>query len=40
LPEIEEVWVVTPGGDEAKLSASSRRVPITQLADRIEAELA
>jgi predicted AAA+ superfamily ATPase len=40
LPEIEEVWVVTPGGDEAKLSASSRRVPITRLADRIEAALA
>ena len=39
LPEIEEVWVVTPGGEEAQLSASSRRVPITRLADRLEAEL-
>lgn len=39
LPEIEEVWVVTPGGDEARLSASSRRVPLSRLADRIEAEL-
>lgn len=39
LPEIEEVWVVTPGGDEARLSASSRRVPLARLADRLEAEL-
>lgn len=35
LPEIREVWIVTPGGDESRLSSSSVQVPIGRLAQRL-----
>ncbi len=35
LPDIREIWVVTPGGGEARLSATSIQVPIRHLADRL-----
>lgn len=40
LPEVTEVWIVTPGGEESRLSRSCRQVPITSLQRRIEEELA
>lgn len=36
LPDLNTVWVVTPGGEEVALSASSRQVPITRLASKLE----
>src|SRR5262249_36954010 len=35
-PELNEVWVVTPGGSETRLSRGSVRVPIRRLAARLE----
>lgn len=35
FPEISEIWIVTPGGDETRLSASSIQVPIRRLAERL-----
>jgi predicted AAA+ superfamily ATPase len=40
LPALTETWVVTPGGNEGRLSATSIQVPITRLAEKIEASLA
>jgi uncharacterized protein len=34
-PDIQEVWIVTPGGEETRLSRSSIRVPIRSLAARL-----
>jgi predicted AAA+ superfamily ATPase len=39
LPEVTEVWVVTPGGTESRLGRASRQVPITVLADRLSGAL-
>jgi hypothetical protein len=35
LPEIHDIWIVTPGGEEVRLSSSSTQVPIRSLADRL-----
>ena len=35
LPEIHEIWIVTPGGEEARLSPTSIQLPIRRLADRL-----
>ncbi len=35
LPDVREIWIVTPGGDEARLSASSIQLPIRKLAQRL-----
>ena len=35
LPDIREIWVVTPGGAEARLSPTSVQIPIRHLADRL-----
>ena len=35
LPEIHEIWIVTPGGDEARVSPTSIQLPIRKLADRL-----
>ncbi len=35
LPGISEIWLVTPGGNEARLSESSVQVPIRQLASKL-----
>lgn len=35
LPDIREIWVVTPGGSETRLSPSSVQVPIRTLAQRL-----
>jgi hypothetical protein len=40
LPALHEIWIVTPGGDETRLSASSRQVPIQRLAQRLSDEAA
>jgi predicted AAA+ superfamily ATPase len=40
LPALREIWIVTPGGDETRLSASSRQVPIQKLAQRLSDEAA
>jgi predicted AAA+ superfamily ATPase len=37
LPELTELWVVTPGGDETALSREARRVPIAALAQKLTA---
>jgi hypothetical protein len=38
--DLHEIWIVTPGGTETRLSAQSRQVPIRQLAARVrEAQL-
>jgi uncharacterized protein len=34
-PDIQQVWIVTPGGGETRLSRSSIRVPIRSLAARL-----
>jgi predicted AAA+ superfamily ATPase len=34
-PDIREVWIVTPGGSETRLSPSSIQIPIRQLANRL-----
>lgn len=39
LPELREVWVITPGGDEKMLSRSCRQIPITALAARLDEAL-
>jgi predicted AAA+ superfamily ATPase len=33
--DIQEVWIVTPGGEETRLSRSSIRIPIRSLAARL-----
>lgn len=40
LPEVREVWLITPGGDETRLSESSVQIPIRRLADRLRGALA
>jgi predicted AAA+ superfamily ATPase len=35
LPELRDVWVITPGGSEARLSDGCLQVPIPKLADRL-----
>lgn len=35
LPDLQELWIVTPGGTETRLSAQSRQIPIRHLAARI-----
>jgi uncharacterized protein len=37
LPDLAEVWVVTPGGNETQLSRTCLQVPIAKLAERLEA---
>jgi hypothetical protein len=39
LPEVREVWLITPGGDETRLSGSSVQIPIRRLADRLRGAL-
>jgi uncharacterized protein len=39
-PELRDVWVVTPGGSETRLSKSSIQVPIAGLAARLERAIA
>jgi len=36
LPELHDVWIVTPGGPSTQLSSSCWQTPITQLAKRLE----
>jgi predicted AAA+ superfamily ATPase len=40
LPELREIWVISPGGDDRVLSPSCHQLPITQLADRLESLVA
>jgi len=41
LPQLREIWIVTPGGEEQRLSSTSRQLPIRLLAQRLsEAALA
>lgn len=41
LPALREIWIVTPGGEEQRLSPTSRQLPIRLLAQRLsEAALA
>lgn len=35
FPDLHEIWIVTPGGAEGRLSPQSRQVPIRQLAERV-----
>jgi len=35
LPELRDVWIVTPGGSEARLSDGCIQVPIPKLAERL-----
>lgn len=35
LPDVTEIWIVTPGGDETRLSPSSIQIPIRSLARRL-----
>lgn len=39
IPEVNETWVVTPGGVDQQLSATSVQVPIRQLARRLRDRL-
>jgi len=39
IPEIRETWVVTPGGAEQALSATSTQIPIRQLTTRLRERL-
>ena len=39
LPELREIWVVTAGGDETRLSSTCRQMPIAILAQRLEERL-
>lgn len=39
IPEIRETWVVTPGGADQALSATSTQVPIRQLTTRLRERL-
>ena len=39
IPDVTETWVVTPGGSEQQLSATSTQVPIRQLATRLRDRL-
>jgi len=39
IPEVTETWVITPGGAEQPLSATSTQVPIRQLATRLRNRL-
>ena len=36
IPELELVWIVTPGGPATQLSRWCHQVPLTQLAERLE----
>jgi predicted AAA+ superfamily ATPase len=35
LPDVRDVWIVTPGGDETRLSPTSIQLPIRKLAQRL-----
>lgn len=35
LPDVTEIWIVTPAGDETRLSSSSIQLPIQMLAQRL-----
>jgi hypothetical protein len=39
LPSLSEIWIVTAGGVETRLSGSSIVVPIRDLADKLEGVL-
>lgn len=39
IPELRETWVVTPGGTEQALSATSTQIPIRQLTTRLRERL-
>lgn len=39
-PELDEIWVVTPGGSETRLSPSSTQIPIRNLALRLGERIA
>ena len=36
LPDLQELWIVTPGGSPSKVSSWCRQTPIMQLANRLE----
>lgn len=38
-PDLREIWIVTPGGDETRLSPTSIRLPIQRLAQRLAEEI-
>lgn len=40
LPDLHEIWIVTPGGHETRLSPSSRQVPIRNLTERLREQIA
>jgi predicted AAA+ superfamily ATPase len=35
MPALREIWIVTPGGEERRLSSSSRQLPVRLLAQRL-----
>ncbi|HVT48428.1 MAG TPA: ATP-binding protein [Vicinamibacterales bacterium] len=35
LPEVRDIWIVTPGGQETRLSPTSIQLPIQKLAERL-----
>lgn len=40
LPDVREIWLITPGGDETRLSETCVQIPIRRLADRLSGVLA